>query len=394
MNRAIAVAKQKLKIAILGSRGIPNRYGGFEQFAEKLSVGLVSKGMDVWVYNSHNHPDQSVLWEGVHRILCYDPEFILGQGGQFIYDLNCINDSRRRDFDVILQLGTTSSTIWHRRMPRGAVIVTNMDGLEWQRTKYNRAVRRFLKYAEKLGVEKSDYLVADSRAIGHYLKHTYNASSSYIAYGADIPEQPVEPVERSPAFGTPDHPCHDLILNQGGFFLVIARLQPDNHLEEVIQGVLASESALPLLVVGHDTGSYARFLKRKYGGGQVLFTGGIYEADLLNRLRSKAKLYFHGHSAGGTNPSLLEAMAAGALICAHDNPFNREVLENDAFYFDSSETIATIVNSLHNAIPREDFVDNNMNRIKTTYNWERIIDAYHELFLHLCHKDPSAGHDH
>ncbi len=138
-----------LKIAILGCRGIPNRYGGFEQFAEKLSVGLVEGGHQVWVYNSHNHPCRDALWRGVHRVLCYDPEYRLGQFGQFIYDWNCIRDSRRRGFDIILQLGNTSSSVWHRQLPRASVVVTNMDGLEWKRSKYNRPVQRFLKYAEK-----------------------------------------------------------------------------------------------------------------------------------------------------------------------------------------------------------------------------------------------------
>jgi len=130
-----------MKIGILGSRGIPNHYGGFEQFAGHLSTGLVKQGAEVWVYCSHDHPYTGESWNGVHLIHCYDPERSIGALGQFVYDFNCIRDSRKRDFDIILQLGYTSSSVWHRLLPEKPVVITNMDGLEWKRSKYSRAGR-------------------------------------------------------------------------------------------------------------------------------------------------------------------------------------------------------------------------------------------------------------
>src|SRR5689334_4059993 len=135
-----------MKIAIIGTRGIPNRYGGFEQITEFLSEGLVKQNHSVYVYNSHTHPYQEKTWKGVHIIHCYDPEHRLGTAGQFIYDLNCILDARKRDFDILLFLGYTSSSVWQIFFPRKSIIVSNMDGLEWKRSKYSRPVQRFLMY--------------------------------------------------------------------------------------------------------------------------------------------------------------------------------------------------------------------------------------------------------
>ena len=158
-----------MNIAIIGTRGIPNYYGGFEQCAEYLSVGLVRKGHKVTVYNSHAHPYKKSKWRGVHIIHCRDPENKIGTIGQFIYDFNCIRDLGKRKYDIVLQLGYTSSSVWGRLMPKKTIVTTNMDGLEWKRSKYSKEVKKFLLYAEKLAVKFSDYLISDSIGIQTYL---------------------------------------------------------------------------------------------------------------------------------------------------------------------------------------------------------------------------------
>ena len=175
-----------MKIAILGTSGIANFNGGFEQFAEFFSVYLAKNNHEVYVYNSSQHPFKEKTYNRVNIIHCYDPEHKIGTAGQFIYDFNCIIDSRKRNFDVILQLGYTSSAIWHRLLPKKSVIITNMDGLEWKRSKYSKHVQRFLKYSEKLAAKSSDYLIADSIGIHAYLNKTYGLDSQYIAYGAEL----------------------------------------------------------------------------------------------------------------------------------------------------------------------------------------------------------------
>src|SRR5690606_26337508 len=136
-----------MKVGILGTRGIPNHYGGFEQFAEFFSVYLARLGHEVYVYNSHNHPYQQPVFECVNIIHCNDPEYKLGTFGQFIYDYNCLRDARKRDFDILLQLGYTSNSIWFFMLPKNQIVITNMDGLEWKRSKYSAPVRQFLKFA-------------------------------------------------------------------------------------------------------------------------------------------------------------------------------------------------------------------------------------------------------
>lgn len=357
-----------MKVGILGTRGIPNRYGGFEQFAEYLAEGLLKLGVDVWVYNSHDHPYQEKQWNGVNLIHCYDPEKKTGIAGQFIYDLNCILDSRKRKFDILLQLGYTSSSIWCKLLPANARIITNMDGLEWNRSKYNRLVRLFLKYAEKLAVNSSHLLIADSEAIAEYLLKSYDKNSVYIPYGADV-------------FDTPD-PEHILRFNvlPYNYFLVIARMQPDNHIEEIINGVIKSNTEYPLLIIGNTQNKHGEYLKNRYESGQIRFLGSIFEKDALNQLRYYSKLYFHGHSAGGTNPSLLEAMAAQSLICAHDNIFNRSVLDEDAGFFADENDIANLINQPFNENKGLLLKRNNLKKIKNKYVWSKIIQAYFETF--------------
>ncbi len=355
-----------MKIAIIGCRGIPNRYGGFEQFAEKLAPSLVRAGHQVYVYNPHNHPCKDRQWNGVERILCYDPEYIVGQAGQFIYDWNCINNSRRYNFDVILQLGNTSSSIWHWRMPRGAVVVTNMDGLEWMRRKYSVPVRKFLKYAEKLAAVNSHYLVADNPAIKDYLVKTYNRNVHYIPYGADVVDWGGQWNEGG--------------LQPGGYFLVIARMQADNHIGEIVRAHIRSNTGYPLVLVGNINNGFGKRIKKKYGNRKLIFLNSVFDQQRLNLLRANCRIYFHGHSSGGTNPSLLEAMAASAPICAHDNPFNKAVLKNNAWYFSSENDIIECINADINTDIKGSFIRNNLHNIKTRYNWDLVTRAYLSLF--------------
>ncbi len=376
---------KKTTIAILGSRGIPNHYGGFEELAEHLSAGLVSLGYDVYVYNVHNHSCPDKTWKGVHRLFCYDPENIVGPAGQFIYDLNCINDSRKRKFDVIIQLGYTSNSIWHRRLPSDSKIITNMDGLEWKREKYSRLARRFLKHAEKLAVQHSDALIADNIKIQDYLQETYQVASDYIPYGADNGILSSKNKNHSlTTFCVANKRA--VQLENEGFFLLIARLQPDNHIEEIMQGTLLSKTQLPLIVVGNHKSRYGQKLVKKYASDKIIFTGGIFQSETLHQLRNQSRIYFHGHSAGGTNPSLLQAMAASALICAHDNPFNRSVLGADGLYFISSADIASIIDQEKDKKNRKEMIKNNFNKIIKQYNWNSIINNYEALIKKVLSK--------
>lgn len=357
-----------MKIALLGTRGIPNNHGGFEQFAEYFSVYLAEKGYEVYVYNSHDHPYQKKTFRAVNIIHCLDPEYKIGTAGQFIYDLNCILDSRKRNFDIVLQLGYTSSSIWHWLMPKKSLIVTNMDGLEWKRSKYRPAVRRFLKYAEKLGAKHSDHLIADSVGIQEHLKEAYGKTSEYIAYGAtNFTEPNPEALKK-----------YNLEVYK--YAMVLARLEPENNIETILEGYKNSKSHHPLIIIG-GINDYGNKLKEKYkSDARIIFLGPNYDQEELNNLRYYSRYYFHGHSVGGTNPSLLEAMASNALIIANNNIFNKSILKEEAIYFDSHKEITDILNEDDYFKLKEKFTILNKQKIEKEFSWN-IINKKYEVYL-------------
>ena len=358
-----------MRVGIVGTRGIPNFYGGFEQFAQYLSEGLVKSGYEVFVYNSHLHPYQEKSWNGVKLVHCYDLEEKIGTVGQFIYDLNCILDSRKRDFDIILQLGYTSSSVWNWLFPKNVPIVTNMDGLEWKRSKYSKPVQSFLKFAEKLAVLFSDQLIADSKGIQSYLKEKYNKDSIYIPYGANV-------------FTAPDKTVlKEYNLTPYKYDMLIARLEPENSVEEILDGFTTSNVNRDFLVIGNTKTPLGKKLVNKYQDSRIKFVGYVNGIERLDSLRYFSNLYFHGHTVGGTNPSLLEAMASNAFICAQDNIFNKAILGEDAVYFSSADEVKEMIESVSSK-EYEDFIINNRKKVESEYSWNAVVVQY-EKFLKL-----------
>jgi hypothetical protein len=361
-----------MKIGIIGTRGIPNHYGGFEQFAERFSVRMVERGHEVSVYTSHRHPYKSATYEKVDLIRCYDPEYEMGTAGQFIYDFNCIRDSRRRNFDLILQLGYTSSTVWSWLYPSEAVLATNMDGLEWTRAKYSRPVRSFLKRAERWGVKHSHQLIADSKGIQDYLKEKYAADSVLVAYGAEV--------------YTPDEKAADILeeysLSEGNYDLLIARFEPENNIETILKTYSFFKDRKLLLIGDHERTAFGkRMFKEYWHKDNLVFCGSIFDKAKLDALRYYSGLYLHGHSSGGTNPSLLEAMGCHALICAHDNIFNRHVLGEEAFYFSNEKDLSALLAKGVCKHSYRDWLFTNLEKIKNEYNWDLITQKLESYFI-------------
>ena len=357
----------RLSIGILGSRGIPNNYGGYEQFATEMGIRLVQKGHEVSVYTVREHPVQDPFYKGIRRILIKNPETDLGTFGQFLYDLYCNRDSRKRGFDIILHLGYTSDSVWYRLWTGKSTHLTNMDGLEWKRSKYNRYVRKFLLYAEKLATLKSKFLIADSFPIKDYLEKTYDKPVRYLSYGAVIPSSFKE-----------DHP-KALHLVPGQYDLIIARFVPENSIETAIQAKISADDKIPLVLLGSDN-PYKQKLLKKYGThNSVRFAEAVFEKEKIDSIRRYSRFYIHGHSVGGTNPSLLEAMACRCNVIAHNNPFNRSVLGNNAFYFSNSKDLSVIFKNKK----EDDFLtcrETNLEKIKNHYHWDIVCDAYEKLF--------------
>lgn len=353
-----------MKVAIIGTRGIPNNWGGFEQCAEYLALGMVARGIDTTVYNWHDHPYQEKEWKGVKIVHCYSPYAKIGEPSEFIYDLNCVLDSRKRDFDVILQLGYTSNSIWRSLYAKSAVITTNMDGFEWQRTRRSKPARTFIKWSESVAAKNSDFLIADSPGIKTYLHDAYGRDSVYIPYGA-IPFDTPDPAALAP-YG----------LRPQEYDMLIARILPENSIEMILDGVAQSGSKRDFLVIGGHDGKYGQYLKDKFKGNtNIRFIGGIYDIGVLNNLRYHSNLYFHGHTVGGTNPSLLEAMASHTLICANRNVYNQAILGDDAYYFQNSGEVADYMTRISRR-DHEDIVATNYRKIIDIYSWDIITEQY------------------
>ena len=362
-----------MKIAILGTRGIPNNYGGFEQCAEYLSIGLVEKGHQVTVYSPDFHPYKEEVYQGIRIIRKASFQSFFGNSASnFIYDYLCLKDAVKKDFDIILELGLITSALSiifcnHKNK----VIVTNLDGLEWKRSKWNNIIQNITKTLEKYGVKHSDYLIADNVGIKKYIHDTYNRDSEFIPYGAI-------------AVAIPNPNClKELGLVPDNYLLSIARLEPENNLETMFDGYIASEIKIPYFVVGNHLTAYGDFLKDKYRNTGIIFLGGIFNKLHLDNFRYYSSFYLHGHSVGGTNPSLLEAMAANTFILAHDNQFNKSVINENAYYFNSPNSLATLLTDNEILKNKLEFARNNLKRIDEVYKWSVVVNQYESYFKRI-----------
>lgn len=318
-----------MRLAILGTRGIPARYGGFETFAEELGVRLAEAGVDVTVLCPSEAPREAERYRGV--TLRYVASKVPPPFDQILWDVRCLA-ACRRDYEVVYLLGVAAGfAAWLPRLS-GAQVWINTDGVEWKRRKWGLAGRWYLRLAEALSVASSNRVIADSEAIARYLHARYGrlAVTSTIAYGA-------HPLDAPPS----DAPLREWGLSSGAYYLIVCRLEPENHVRELVEGYEASRAERPLVVLGsvERPTPYVRELLA-HRGEKVRFIGTVFDPPRLTALRYHARAYLHGHSVGGTNPSLLEAMACENLVLAHDNPFNREVLGDAGLYFGTSAEVA------------------------------------------------------
>lgn len=371
-----------MKIAFVSTRGIPNNYGGFEQFAEYISVGMAQRGHEVVVYSPKFHPYQESTYKGVRIKHIYSPETWMGSSvGSFFYDFASLRDAlKKEDFDIIYEEGYTSiipAYIWFNvKKRKRPIFTTNMDGLENKRSKFSPMVRRFLDWEEKMAVKYSHYLIADNMGIHDYYKEKYGKESKFLAYGADIHDD--FKAEYLEEFG----------LKSEEYYILIARLEPENNIVMAIEGYLHSKEngRRPLIVVGKTNTPHGKELVEKYGNERnVEFVGGIYDFKKLDSVRHFSKAYFHGHSVGGTNLSLLEAMAAGCFIFAHDNIFNRAVLKENAFYYPSADKVTEYLNRIDTIAEgsKIQYTARNIEVIRNEYSWESLIDKHEKYFYWL-----------
>jgi glycosyltransferase involved in cell wall biosynthesis len=360
-----------MRIALIGTRGIPARYGGFETFAEKISALLAKQGYHIDVqcdagsHDKNTHNGAGLFYSSVTKTA--NPIRYYWDGLTW----GC------RNSDILLVATTGGSVFYFLKYFRKKTIITITDGIESKRSKWPLPHRMYLKFSEWLAARHSDYLIADSQKIREYLESAYPAAMNkirVIEYGADIVDS-----------------FNQKYLNEYGlepykYYLLVCRLEPENNIKMIIDGFKMTKSECKLFIVGKLADSnYVRVLKAMADDPRIYFAGAIYDDEKLKSLRFACKAYIHGHSVGGTNPSLLEAMGAGNICICHDNVFNREVTDENQLYFSDSGSMKEIIDWTERASTDElqNFREYSYARVKARYTWDIILNKYVKLVMDI-----------
>lgn len=362
----------KNKVVILGTRGIPASYGGFETFAEKLALHLVDRGWDVTVYCQSDHDKPDEQWNRIG--LVHRTGWLRGAVSTIIFDWRSLwHALRYRGDAVFLTLGYNTGIF--NLLPKilGKAQAINMDGLEWMRSKWGWWAKSFFRINYHVAGRAANVMIADHPEIARILGRDFGSRNIHtIAYGGVPPENPVPPQ-------WPD------------YALVIARPEPENNLLQIVRAWSIRKRNRHLVVLGnyHPTinGYHQRVMQA--ASDEVVFVGAIHDPQAVTSLRHFARVYVHGHSVGGTNPSLVEALACGNAVIAHDNVFNRYVAGQAGQYFSNTDQLAALFDRLDD-LPIADMKKAATARFTQEYQWLPILQAYETLLLSLLARAESA----
>jgi len=364
-----------VNIAILGSRGIPPAYGGFETMAWELSRELASRGHQVTVYSYRGRTDESrTLPPGVRR------RFVPGVGGKHLETVSHTAmgalDSVLHPYDAVLLVNAANAIVGFLPRLRGAKVAINVDGIERQRSKWGRAGRAWYALGERLSLVFPNVIVSDARVISDYYSERYGRDTRLITYGAAL-------LDREPE---PDLEVHGLTgIEPGRFILYVSRLEPENQADLVLRAYAGVPGDVPLLIVGDApyADDYKALLTSLADADpRVRLTGGMY-GQAYTDLQRSAMAYIQATSVGGTHPALIESMAAGNLVLAFGSPENREVTAGSTLLFDDEDELRVALSQVVS-----DPASDEHQRLRTaarqhaqaTYSWAAIADAYETLF--------------
>ena len=355
-----------MKVALMGTRGAPALYGGFETAVEEIGSRLALRGYDVTVYC--RNPDQEMTqFKGMklvnlpaikHRMAETLSHTALSSAHAIIKDRP----------DVCLLLNAGNAPFLLPLKIAGIPTAIHLDGLESKREKWRGLGAKYYRWAEKSAIKHGTLVISDAQAIADHVKAQYGRDTEVIAYGAEV-------------INPPSDRLTELDLRPGEYHLIVARLEPENHVLEAVHGYTRSQETKPLIVVGSAPYSDWYIEKVKAAADQrTRFVGAIYDQELLDQLYAHAVTYTHGHSVGGTNPSLLRAMGASAPVLAFDCEFNLEVTGNMALYWsDAQEYTALLETDNFNSMGAQ-----LQERVASNYQWDSITDQYETLIHKLA----------
>lgn len=365
-----------LTIAMVGTRGVPAAYGGFETAIEEVGRRLAARGHDVVVYTrgSERREKEYLGMRVVHlpAIPVKQIETLSHTG------LSTLHLMFRRRPDATFVFNAANSPFLPLLRLRRAPVGLHMDGLEWRRSKWGPRGKAYYRWAEQFGVRTADALIADAPGIADYYRHQFDVPTEMIRYGAPILEE------------LPDRSVAEMDLTSGGYHLVVARFEPENHVLEIVEGYRASDARLPLVVVGSApySAEYTQAIQRVADGDdRIRLVGGVYDQELLDALYANAATYLHGHSVGGTNPSLLRAMGAGTAVIGFDVPFNREVTGGHGWFFADAADVAAHVSAAE-ADPEltASHADSVQRIARERFRWDDVADEYEALARRLSER--------
>lgn len=358
--------KNNLKVAILGTNGVPAKYGGFETLVEYLTLHLGAK-FNLTVYCSKTPKDKR-LREYNGAKLVYLP-FKANMAQSIIYDYVSFFHAWIHA-DIVLILGCSGCTILpFKYIFKRRKLILNLGGMDWQRSKWNFLTRKFLKFSEYMAVRFSDIIISDNTMIAEYIQKAYGRNSHIIEYGGDQAFR-VELNENS---------NHYFFLNKP-YYLAVSRIQRDNNLEMMLETFSKMPDKIFVLISNWDFSPYGKEVKGKYSGYRnLVLIGPIYDQKELNLIRSNCIAYIHGHSGGGTNPALTEAMFLSLPILAFDVSFNRATTEEKAKYFKNEFELRDMIQKIESDELKQ--IGNDLKEIADRrYLWSKISSKYAKVF--------------
>ncbi len=364
-----------MRIAIMGIRGLPSTYSGYETFADEVGSRLVQRGHEVLVYcRAALFKDRPPTYHGMR--LVYLPSWETKEFSTLSHTWLCMADVVRRQTDAILVCNVANGL--HLIVPRifGKKTAINVDGLEWQRPKWNRWGRAYFRFAARMACLLADVIVCDAQAMTDVYRREFGVEATTIAYGANI-ETSTRP-EVLGRYGL--HPRR--------YWLIASRLVPDNNADLIVRAFAGVRADMLLAIAGGANYKSAFIAElQQIADSRVRFLGHIDDPEHIKELHCNAYAYVHGHEFGGTNPALLKALGFGNCILALDTPFNREVLGDDygiLYRKDMEDLRQKMQQVVDHPDLRDRYAARAPARIAEAYTWERITDQYEALFRRLA----------